>query len=78
MIDNQLKRGGQMKKVISIILFVFFYLFAFTKIMAQIYKDFNYKINDEIGRDFLVLGFFHEIFRKQNNDRSSNTELKDY
>jgi len=25
--DNQLKRGGQMKKVISIILFIFFYLF---------------------------------------------------
>lgn len=40
--------------------------------------QFDYKINDEIGRDFLVLGFFHEIFRKQNNDRSSNTELKDY
>jgi len=40
--------------------------------------QFDYKINDEIGRDFLVLGFFHEIFRKQNNERSSNTELKDY
>ncbi len=40
--------------------------------------QFDYKINDEIGRDFLVLGFFHEIFRKQNNERSSNTELNDY
>lgn len=40
--------------------------------------QFDYKINDEIGRDFLVVGFFHELFRKQNNDRSSTTELKDY
>jgi long-subunit fatty acid transport protein len=49
-----------------------------TTIQLGYLHQFDYKINDEIGRDFLVLGFFHEIFRKQNNDRSSNTELKDY
>lgn len=27
----------------------------------------DYKINDETGRDFLVTGFYYEIFRKGNN-----------
>jgi hypothetical protein len=59
------------------------YAFSFkpskeTTLQLGYLHQFDYKINDEIGRDFLVLGFFHELFRKQNNDRSSNTELKDY
>lgn len=49
-----------------------------TSLQIGYLHQFDYKINDEIGRDFLVFGFFHELFRKQNNDRSSNTELKDY
>jgi hypothetical protein len=26
--------------------------------------QFDYRINDEIGRDFMVLGYFIEIFKK--------------
>ena len=59
------------------------YAFSFkpnkeTTLQIGYLHQFDYKINDEIGRDFLVVGFFHELFRKQNIDKSSNTELKDY
>ena len=48
------------------------YAFSFkpskeTTLQLGYLHQFDYKINDEIGRDFLVLGFFHELFRKQNN-----------
>jgi hypothetical protein len=39
--------------------------------------QFDYKINDETGRDFLQLGCFIEIFRKGSNSASPNIDLKD-
>lgn len=39
--------------------------------------QFDYKINDEIGRDFLVLGFYFEMFRKETLSRQSIHEIKD-
>jgi hypothetical protein len=37
--------------------------------------QFDYKINDETGRDFLQIGFFIELFRKTNT--SVDTDIKD-
>jgi hypothetical protein len=37
--------------------------------------QFDYKINDETGRDFLVLGLFLDVFRKVQSD--NNFEIKD-
>jgi hypothetical protein len=39
--------------------------------------QFDYKINDETGRDFLVIGFYYEIFRKLESNEKSDIELKD-
>jgi hypothetical protein len=39
--------------------------------------QFDYKINDETGKDFLQVGFFIEIFRKQSSGNISDTDLKD-
>ena len=39
--------------------------------------QFDYKINDETGRDFLQIGYFVEIFRKQSATSSIDTDLKD-
>lgn len=39
--------------------------------------QFDYKINDETGRDFLVLGYYYELFRKTNSKREQENELKD-
>lgn len=39
--------------------------------------QFDYKINDEIGRDFLQIGLFIEIFRKQAANVNSDIDLKD-
>ena len=39
--------------------------------------QFDYKINDEIGRDFLQIGYFIEIFRKQTTNNTIDTDLKD-
>jgi len=39
--------------------------------------QFDYKINDETGRDFLQIGFFIEIFRKQPTNTNYNIDLKD-
>lgn len=40
--------------------------------------QFDYKINDETGRDFLVAGFFYELFRDAKSGTDSEKELKDY
>lgn len=37
---------------------------TFTVLLGYLHQ-FDYKINDEIGRDFLQLGFFQELFRKK-------------
>jgi hypothetical protein len=39
--------------------------------------QFDYKINDETGKDFLQIGFFIELFRKQSLNNVSDIELKD-
>lgn len=39
--------------------------------------QFDYKINDETGRDFLQLGYFIELFRKTNKNNSTDTDIKD-
>jgi hypothetical protein len=39
--------------------------------------QFDYKINDETGRDFLVLGFYYEFFRKLKSTSEADNELKD-
>ncbi len=36
--------------------------------------QFDYKINDETGRDFLVAGFYYELFQKMTS--KSENELK--
>jgi hypothetical protein len=40
--------------------------------------QFDYKINDETGRDFLVAAFFFELFPKSQTATESEKELKDY
>lgn len=39
--------------------------------------QFDYKINDETGRDFLMIGFYVDIFRKLNLKQEGVNELKD-
>lgn len=40
-------------------------------------QQFDYRINDETGRDFLVVGYYYEIFRKADMSAVNETELKD-
>lgn len=39
--------------------------------------QFDYKINDETGRDFLVIGFYYEIFRKLTSQSETDNDIKD-
>lgn len=39
--------------------------------------QFDYKINDETGRDFLVVGFYYDIFRKPKSEQATETEIKE-
>jgi len=39
--------------------------------------QFDYKINDETGRDFIQVGYFIELFRKQSTNRNYDIDLKD-
>jgi hypothetical protein len=39
--------------------------------------QFDYKINDETGRDFLVVGFYYDIFRKATSKVENENEIKD-
>ena len=39
--------------------------------------QFDYKINDETGRSFLVVGFYYELFRKATFKSDTGNELKD-
>lgn len=38
--------------------------------------QFDYKINDETGRDFFVIGFYYDIFRKSTSKQEDDRELK--
>ena len=40
--------------------------------------QFDYKINDETGRDFFQIGYFIELFRKQSTNPNIDTGIKDY
>lgn len=40
--------------------------------------QFDYRINDEIGRDFLVVGMYFDFSRKRRTSFQNDTELKDY
>jgi long-subunit fatty acid transport protein len=39
--------------------------------------QFDYKINDETGRDFLVIGFYFEVFGKLISQPDTDNQLKD-
>ncbi len=39
--------------------------------------QFDYRINDETGRDFLVVGIYFDLFKKSNNGKEIDNELKD-
>lgn len=59
-------------------------LFAFsykpsksTTLQIGYLHQFDYKINDETGKDFLQIGYFIEIFRKQAANNPTDTDLKD-
>lgn len=40
--------------------------------------QFDYKINDETGRDFLQIGYFIELFRKQSANNIYTSEIRDH
>jgi len=48
-----------------------------TTIQVGYLHQFDYKINDETGRDFLQIGYFIEIFRKQSTNINFDIDLKD-
>jgi len=48
-----------------------------TSLQIGYLHQFDYKINDETGRDFLQIGLFVELFRKETTNTNNNTELKD-
>ena len=59
-------------------------LFAFnykpsksTTLQIGYLHQFDYKINDETGRDFLVVGFYYDIFRKTSSKQEYENEIKD-
>ena len=59
-------------------------LFAFnykpakaTTLQIGYLQQFDYKINDETGRDFLVVGFYYELFGKSTLKSETDNELKD-
>jgi len=48
-----------------------------TTIQIGYLKQFDYKINDETGRDFLQIGYYIELFRKQATNQTLDTNTKD-
>ena len=59
-------------------------LFAFnykptkeTSIQIGYLHQFDYKINDETGRDFFQIGYFIELSRKSSNNSTVDTDIKD-
>lgn len=48
-----------------------------TSLQIGYLHQFDYKINDETGRDFLQLGYNIELFSKNNNINSIENEIKD-
>ena len=59
-------------------------LFAFnykpskaTTLQIGYLQQFDYKINDESGRDFFQIGYFVELFRKSSPDTTIDADIKD-
>jgi hypothetical protein len=48
-----------------------------TTIQIGYLKQFDYKINDETGRDFFQIGYYIELFRKQATNQTLDTNTKD-
>ncbi len=48
-----------------------------TTIQMGYLHQFDYKINDETGRDFFQIGYFIELFRKSALNTSFDTDIKD-
>ncbi len=48
-----------------------------TTIQIGYLHQFDYKINDEIGRDFLTVGLYFDIFRKATSKQENENEIKD-
>jgi len=48
-----------------------------TTLQVGYLHQFDYRINDETGRDFLQIGYFIEIFRKQSATTTYEIDLKD-
>lgn len=48
-----------------------------TTIQIGYLHQFDYKINDETGRDFFQIGYFIELFRKTSQSTSIDTDIKD-
>lgn len=48
-----------------------------TTIQIGYLKQFDYKINDETGRDFLQIGYYIELFRKQATNQTLDATTKD-
>ncbi len=48
-----------------------------TSIQIGYLHQFDYKIDDETGRDFLVIGFYYELFRKKGTKKVLENSSKD-
>lgn len=48
-----------------------------TSILIGYLHQFDYKINDETGRDFLQVGFYIELFKSPSGNNSTDTFMKD-
>jgi long-subunit fatty acid transport protein len=48
-----------------------------TTIQIGYFHQFDYKINDEIGRDFFQIGYFVELFRKTASNPAVDNDIKD-
>lgn len=48
-----------------------------TSLQVGYLHQFDFKINDEIGRDFFQVGFFVEIFSKQRMDSTTNSSVRE-
>lgn len=49
-----------------------------TTIQIGYLHQFDYKINDETGRDFFQIGYFIELYRKTSQNTIINTDIKNY
>jgi hypothetical protein len=48
-----------------------------TTIQLGYLHQFDYKINDETGRDFFQIGYFIELFRKTSQNKAIDSDIKD-